>query len=299
MSDRQRSSHRRSDASRQERQGGYGPRRALSTWALFLLLCVLPETALAGSITWERLSDGLAVSVWKPADTCPGVPAMLVADIDPERARFVVHYYAQEGLPHPPTIHEWQQRTNHAVLFNAGLFRENFTYLGLLYKDGSSLGSRRHTSWHGLFVAEPLMTGPTRARVLDLTLDPFDEQQPPYREAAQSLMLLDQNRKIRVRLTGKQAYQTIVAEATNGHIMLLKSLEPVTLYDVAQCLRDALPTVRKAMAMDGGSSSDVLVAESLWQDERQTEGRVSWKSLFGGNTAPHIPLPAVIGISPR
>jgi uncharacterized protein YigE (DUF2233 family) len=224
---------------------------------------------------------------------------MLATDLDPERTRFVVHYYAQEGLSQPLTIEEWQKRTNHDVLFNAGLFRENFSYLGLLYKDGHSLGSRRHPSWQGLLVAEPSLPGLKKARVLDLAAESFDEEQPSYREAAQSLMLLDHTGKIRVRLTGKQAYQTIVAEAHNGHILVLKSLNPVTLYDVAQCLRDALPVVRRAMAMDGGSSSDVLVAESLWPNDEQAGDRISWKRRFAGNVATHIPLPAVIGVSLR
>jgi uncharacterized protein YigE (DUF2233 family) len=224
---------------------------------------------------------------------------MLAVDIDAERTRFSVHYYAQEGLAQPPTIEEWQKRTGHHVLFNAGLFRENFAYLGLLYKDGRSLGSRRHTTWQGLFVAEPSKSGLKNARVLDLASDSFDEQQPPYREAAQALMLLDQTGTIRVRQTGKHAFQTIVAETSNGHILIFKSLDLVTLHDVGQCLKDALPAVRQAMAMDGGSSSDVLVPESLWQGNSQTQDRASWKVLFGGSTVTHIPLPTVIGISSR
>lgn len=259
----------------------------------------MPHLVLAENLLWEQLADGLAVSVWKPGEICPAVPAMLAADIDPERTRFFVHYYAQEGLSQPPTIQEWQKRTNHHLLFNAGLFRENFSYLGLLYKDGRSLGSRRHTSWQGLFVAEPAISGPKRARVLDLASEGFDEQQPLYREAAQSLMLLDQTGKIRVRLTGKHSYQTIVAETHNGHILVFKTVDPVTLYDIGQCLKDTRPEVRQAMAMDGGSSSDVLVSESLWQEHKPAGDRVSWKSWFGSSVVTHIPLPAVIGVSPR
>lgn len=274
-------------------------RYTLGTCCLFLAAAALPGIGLAENLLWERLSDGLAVSVWEPGDSCPEVPAMLATDIDPERVRFSVHYYAQEGLAQPLTIEEWQKRTGHHLLFNAGLFRENFAYLGLLYKDGRSLGSRRHQAWQGLFVAEPATSGLKKAAVLDLASDGFDEQQPPYREAAQALMLLDQAGKIRVRQTGKHAYQTIVAEAGNGHILILKSLQFVTLYDVGECLRDRLPVVRQAMAMDGGSSSDVLVPESLWQGDRHTQDRASWKGLFGGGTVTHIPLPTVIGISPR
>lgn len=102
-----------------------------------------------------------------------------------------------------------------------------------------------------------------------------------------------------MRETGKYAYQTIVAETMAGHILLLKSLGAVRLYDIAQCLKAVLPDVRLAMAMDGGSSSDIRVHESLWQKDRETEDRTSWKSLFAGYTGGHIPLPTVIGAGPR
>jgi uncharacterized protein YigE (DUF2233 family) len=267
----------------------------------FVLLNVvlLPSLCPAQDISWERLSDGLTVAVWKPGDACPTLPTMLVVDMDPERTKFSVHHYAQEGLSEPPKIDEWQRRTGHHVLFNAGLFRENFTYLGLLYKDGRPLGSRRHTSWHGLFVAEPSASGLKKARILDLAAEGFDEDQPRYREAAQALMLLDQSGKIRVRETGKYAYQTIVAEAETGHILIFKSLGAVPLYDIGRCFKDALPAVRQAMAMDGGSSSDVLILESLWDKDLHGQEHASWKSLFGRSTGSHIPLPTVIGASPR
>src|SRR5512147_2156985 len=133
-----------------------------------LAICALPCAGLAETIQWERLADGVAVSVWKPGESCP---SLLSIEIDPDLARFAVHHYAQEKLSQPPTIEEWRRRTGHDVLFNAGLFRENFAYLGLLYKDGRSLGSRRHTTWQGLFVAEPSTSGLKKARVLDLASD--------------------------------------------------------------------------------------------------------------------------------
>lgn len=274
-------------------------RYVLRICGIVLVLLTLPHVSIAESILWERLANGLAVSVWSPGKSCPAVPALLAIDVDPERTRFAVHHYAQEHLSQPPTIEEWHKRTGHAVLFNAGLFRENFSYLGLLYKDGQSLGSRRHATWQGLFVAEPSVSGLKNARVLDLTVEGFDERRPPYREAAQALMLLDHRGNIRVRQTGKRAYQTIVAETGNGHILILKSRDLMTLYDIGQCLRETMPSVRQAMAMDGGSSSDVLVSESLWREAQHTEDRMSWKTLFEGGSVAHIPLPTVIGVSPR
>ena len=266
-----------------------------------LLICglLLPNIGQAESLIWERLSDGLTVSVWKPGETCPTMPTMLVVDLDPERTKFSVHYYAQEGLAEPPKIDEWQKRTGHHVVFNAGLFRENFAYLGLLYKNGRALGSRRHSSWQGLFVAEPSVSGLKKARIIDLTAEQFDESQPHYREAAQALMLLDLSGKIRVRESGKFAYQTIVAESDAGHILLFKSLGAARLYDIGQCFKDVFPSVRQAMAMDGGSSSDIRILDSLWGKQFQIQDHEAWKSLFGGNTGSHIPLPTVIGASPR
>lgn len=274
-----------------------GAKHAVCSFLLGIVL--LPGLSPAQDSSWERLSDGLTVSMWKPGDACPTVPTMLAVDMDPERTKFSVHHYAQEGLSEPPRMDEWQKRTGHHVLFNAGLFRENFSYLGLLYKGGRPLGSRRHTSWQGLFVAEPTVSGLKKARILDLAAESFDEEQPPYREAAQALMLLDLTGKIRVRESGKYAYQTIVAETRSGHILLFKSLGVVSLYDMGRCFKEAFPAVRQAMAMDGGSSSEVRILESLWEKDLHVEEHASWKSLFGGSTGSHIPLPTVIGASPR
>lgn len=256
--------------------------------------------ALAQEPRWELLGPGLAASIWQPDERCPDIDRLLAIKVNPALHRFSVHYFAQEGLLHPPTIDEWQKRTGHGILFNAGLFRENFAYLGLLFKDGKSLGSRRHSTWQGLFVAEPQppLSAP-KAGVLDLASDVFHEETPAYQEAAQSLMLLDRKGTIRVRQTAKRAYQTVVAEDKDGHILILKSLGLVTLHGLGQCLRDAFPSITLAMAMDGGSSSDLLVSESLWKSGEASDTQANWKDLFAGRSTAHIPLPTIIGLSPR
>lgn len=265
----------------------------------FLLCLEGPAPAATPSIGWERLSEGLAIAVWNPSSACQDVPPLVALDIDPARYRFSVHHYRNEPVPDPLDIHEWQARTGHDLVFNAGLFRENFAYLGLLYGNGQPLGSKRHGSWLGLFVAEPTGPGGQAAGILDLAADPFDEQRPPYREAAQSLMLLDRAGRIRVKQTGKQAQQTIVAEQDNGHILVLKTTAATSLHAIGQCLHDIYPGIRQAMAMDGGSSSDLSVNPILLQAAGQTAGAHPWMSLLNAGTTGHIGLPAVIGISPR
>ena len=257
------------------------------------------DSASAQSIAWDRPADGLAIGIWNPPPLCADVPPLVVSDIDPLRYRISVHYFRSEPLPEPPDINEWQRRTGHDLVFNAGLFRENFSYLGLLYGQGKSLGGKRHASWMGLFVAEPTDAGVTRAGILDLSVDPFDEQRPPYGEAAQALMLLDRTGKIRVKQSGKQSQQTIVAELGNGHILIMKTTEVASLHAIGQCLHDAYPQIRQAMAMDGGSSSDLSISPALQQALEKTAGAQPWMGLLNGGPTGHIGLPAVIGISPR
>ena len=239
------------------------------------------------------------MTIWTPQVPCQDVPPFIAIDIDPDRYRFAVHHYQREGLSVPPNIHQWQKQTGHELVFNAGLFREDYSYLGLLYAGGRPLGGKRHAIWMGLFVAEPTTSALRQARVLDLAVDTFDEQQPVYQEAAQSLMLLDRTGKVRVRQTGKRAQQTILAELGNGHILLLKSTDVVSLHAVGQCVRDAFPAVRQAMAMDGGSSSDVALNEVTRQITSKAGGLHPWLPLLGDGSTAHIGLPAVIGSSPR
>ncbi|HEX6825564.1 MAG TPA: hypothetical protein VF077_04540 [Nitrospiraceae bacterium] len=272
--------------------------------ALFLFGVVFfmfsgPSTTTAQTLTEDQLEDGLSISVWDPHTQCPEVAPLVAVEIDPDRYRFTVHYYQEDGFSGPLNIRQWQEQTGHDLVFNAGLFRENYAYLGLLYANGRSLGSKRHATWLGLFVAEPAEDHSRRAQVLDLSFDTFDEQRVPYREVAQSLMLLDRTGKVRVRQTGKRAHQTLVAEQNNGHLLVLKTTEVVSLYAIGECLRKAFPSLRQVMAMDGGSSSDIAVSPSLRQATSRMAGAHSWIPLLEDSMATHIELPAVIGISPR
>ncbi len=245
---------------------------------------------------WDTLQEGLVITIWQPNSACQDVPPLLMVSIDPERFRFAVYQYQDEGLPSPLTIQEWQQHTGMPLLFNAGLFREDFSYLGLLVKGGRLLAGKRHHAWQGLFVAEPVEPGVRKARVLDLAVDPFHEEHPVYREAAQSLMLFDRTGKPRVRVSAKRAYQTVVAEDAEGRILVIRPTDVVSLYGLAQCLRTGIPSLRHAMAMDGGSSSDLLLSSDLI---RRAGGSLPWQPHVDGTATRHIPLPAVIGVAHR
>ena len=278
-------------------------RRLKLLWGCLLTLCLSSgpqaDAAPPAGVPWERLTTGMQVALWSPIESCPQVPSLIMLHIDPERFRFSIYHYRDEGLRAPLSIHDWQQRTDAYVLFNAGLFREDYSYLGVLLKEGRSLGTKKHHSWQGLFAAEPTDGKLRKARVLDLAFDGFTENAPLYREAAQSLMLFDRTGKLRVRDSGKRAFQTVVAEDGDGAILVIKTADVVSLHHLADCLHRQIPSIQQAMAMDGGASSDMIASPDLLHAAQETTSQATWRSLLAGNIGVHIPLPTVIGISPR
>ena len=258
-------------------------------------LIAFPRPVLAQELAWDRLADGLEVAVWTPGEACPQVPTTYILRIDPERFRFAVHHYRAEGLDAPLTLDNWHKRTKALVLFNAGLFMQDFSYIGLLRKDGKSLGGKRHGQWQGLFVAEPLAPNVPKARVLDLKHDVFDDDKPAYQEAAQSLMLLDRRGTPRVRRSGRAAQQTVVGQDREGRVLVIMSKGVTPLWELAVCLRDGVRSLTHAMAMDGGDSSDLLIGSEL----AGTRADAAWQPLVDGKGLSHVPLPTVIGVFPR
>ena len=271
------------------------PARRFRLGLLAVMLSVAPGSASAQEVAWDRLAEGFAVAVWAPGPACKQVPPLYLMKVDPERFRFAVYHYRAEGLPLPPTLPEWHQQTRALALWNAGLFLDDFSYMGLLYENGKPVGGKRHPQWQGLFVAEPVAPGVKQARVLDLKHDAFDDEAPAYREAAQSLMLLDRAGRPRVRRSGKAAQQTVMGEDRAGQVLIVMSKGEVPLWELAVCLRDSFRDITHAMAMDGGDSSDVLIGSEI------AGGRTdaAWQPLVDGKGQSHIPLPAVIGVFPR
>jgi len=269
--------------------------RLIRRWTIVAAMVASTGIAAAQDLDWDRLADGLDVAAWTPGEGCQKVPALYLLRIDPEHFRFEVHHYRAEGLEAPLTLDDWHYRTKAPILFNAGLFLDDFSYLGLLYKDGKSLGGKRHVQWQGLFVAEPLAPNVKKARVLDLRTDSFDDDKPAYHEAAQSLMLLDRQGTPRVRRSGKSAQQTIVGEDREGHILVIMSKGVTPLWELAVCLRDHVRGLTHAMAMDGGDSSDLLIGGELAGSRTDA----AWQPLVDGKGQSHILLPTVIGVFPR
>ena len=62
------------------------------------------STTTAQTLTEDRLGDGLSISVWNPQEQCSDIAPLIAVEIDPNRYRFTVHYYQQDGFSDPLDI---------------------------------------------------------------------------------------------------------------------------------------------------------------------------------------------------
>lgn len=206
----------------------------------------------------------------------------------------VPHHFAAEGFSAPQPIDVWADRLGDPILFNAGQFAEDLSHLGWLKKDGEWIVSHRHAAWQGLLLSGPV-DGAAWARIADL------RQAKPsiverYAHAIQSMMLLDDSNKIRVRDTDKTACRTVVAEDTRGRILILVTEGAVTLADFARWLPKQNLDIVRAMNLDGGIESQLAV--------RTPDLELSFYGQYGtGSTAfegapgtIQYPLPAVVAV---
>jgi hypothetical protein len=93
--------------------------------------------------------------------------------------------------------------------------------------------------------------------VIDLRYTAFDPAANPYRQVAQSLMLLDRFGHIRVRRSPVVSHRTAVAQDKAGRILVIITEGGYTLWEFAGFLSRAGLDLREVMSMDGGSESQL------------------------------------------
>lgn len=212
--------------------------------------------------------------------------------IDPRRYRFMVMNFRNEGASAPLSLWDWMQRTRALAVFNAGQYYPDFSYMGLLVSGGRKIQGKLHRLFQALFLAEPLQEGAQLARILDLAEEEFDPERPGYLEVAQSFMLVDRWRNIRVRRTPNMAVRTVLAEETGGNLLVLLTQGPYTLWELAQEVRDGPFPILKAMSMDGGEEAQLCVRAGDFSYPSPVEAGTQGFSYSRA-------LPTVIALFPR
>lgn len=229
-----------------------------------------------------------------------GPPRLVVIRLNAPMV-LVPHHYAADELAGPIAVEEWARVLGAPIVFNAGQFDNKLQYLGWLKSRGNWLSQVRKSAWMGLLVSEPQGeihgSGPT-TRVVDLEQAPADVA-ARYANVMQSMMLVDESARVRVRHTELAACRTVVAEDTLGRVLVLATEGAATLYDLANWLpRSGLDIVR-AMNLDGGIESQLAIdtpeLKLTLYGQYGTES-----SLFEAHAGMvRYPLPAVVAVQKK
>jgi len=265
------------------------PLRSIAARGLLVLLVLAAwaPSAGAGGVT---LLPGLEFSLLSADETVrSGSGRVAVLTVDPARFSFRV-------LAAPPgaegfTAGAWREKTGAIAVFNAGQYAADRSYLGLLVTDGQPRGRLAH-KLDGLFVAGPKDAGLPRARVIDLRYTAFDPAANPYRQVAQSLMLLDRFGHIRVRRSPRVAHRTAVAQDRSGRILVIITEGRHTLWEFAGFLQKAGLNLLEVMSMDGGSESQLDLKLDGFSYRQYGEPTGSPEIL----PWPSTPLPVAVGV---
>lgn len=226
---------------------------------LWLLPWVAPPALAQGSAppVWQTLGPGLEFALWEnltPSRSGSSQVALLRADPIRYAFRVLAAPKGEEGY----TTGQWREQSGALAVFNAGLYTPEGRHLGYLLQDGKEL-SPMVAQQDGLFLAAPREPDLPAARILDLRYTPFDPRLNPYRQAAQSLMLLDRFGMIRVRRSARVANRTALAIDDKGRILVVVTEGGHTLWELAQALKDSGLGLREVMTMDGGAESQLAL----------------------------------------
>ncbi|KIX15195.1 phosphodiester glycosidase family protein [Dethiosulfatarculus sandiegensis] len=253
-------------------------------------LAFSPGSALAKpDLSWQILRPGLSLSVIQASDTArTGSEDVILLKINPQVLGFRV--LAAPNGERGYDAGDWRKKTGALAVVNAGLFTPEKNYLGLLIKDGRRL-SRLASRPAGLFVAEPDDPSLPKARVLDMQYTALDIEHLPYRQAAQSIMLLDRFGNIRVRRTAHVANRTALAEDSSGNILVIITKGEHTLWEFADYLAKSGLDIREVMCMDGGPEAqlDLKVGDYTLTQYGSPSGSM-------GLPWPSAALPVALGI---
>lgn len=224
-----------------------------------------------------------------------GPPRLVVVRLE-QPADLIPYHYARQNLPAPLTVEDWAQQLKAPVVFNAGQFDDRLQYLGWLKAKGAWVSELRKSAWMGLLVSGP-NDGGVWGRVVDLEVADASIVQR-YDNVVQSMMLVDDGERVRVRKSELAACRTVVAEDKQGRLLVIATEGAVTLYDLARWLPQSGLDVVRAMNLDGGIESQMAIntpeLSLTLYGQYGTESTV----FEAHGQMVRYPLPAVIAVRP-
>lgn len=203
---------------------------------------------------WQTFRPGLEQRVINLLDDAgEWLENITILRLEPDAFRFEVAY--RQG--HPQSLIAWQEETTALLVVNGGFFSEEDAALGLIVSEGQDSGStfREFGGMFGVTADGPFLRS--------LTQEPYRAGEPLL-AALQSFPVLvaDGGLAAVSEEDGQRARRTVVAQDGQGRILFLIAAHGhFTLYQLSHYLATSDLKVDRALNLDGGKSSGLLLAE--------------------------------------
>jgi len=279
--------------------------RRILLWAL-LVACIgffiferwpRPPPALPVPAIARRLTS--IAADWLELDasviTRRGPPVLRVVRFDGP-VEFVPYHYTRAGFAEPQPVGTWADELRAPVVVNAGQFDDKLMHLGWLKAEDIWLSEHLKPQWKALLVSGPHVGAPFSG-IVDL------EQNNPrvvdgYRHAVQSMMLVDDSARVRVRDTDLVANRTVIAQDADGRMLILISQGAVTLADLARFIPTTSLKIVRAMNLDGGIEAQLAIRTPEHNETFYGQYGTGTSVLESAGGEVRLPLPAVIAARP-
>lgn len=203
---------------------------------------------------WQTIRPGLERRVINLVDDAgEWLESITILRLEPDTFRFEVAY--RPG--HPQSLSAWQEETAALLAVNGGFFNEEDAALGLIVSQGQVSGStfQGFGGMFGVTAAGPFLRS--------LTQEPYRPGEPLL-AAVQSFPMLVAPGGLAVvsEEDGQQARRSVVAQDGQDRILFLIAAHGhFTLYQLSRYLVASDLDVDRALNLDGGKSSGLLLAD--------------------------------------
>jgi hypothetical protein len=221
-----------------------------------VLLCAQAPAAPA----WQALEPGLEYALLDgPASGSPGDGKIAAVRIDPARFELRLANASAPGQGELRTAREWAYRTGASAAINASMYQEDYRTSVSLMRSRDHVNQRRLSKDKAVLAFDPLASGISPARIIDLDCDPLDVAGQSYGTLVQSIRLVSCHRRNVWAPSDRRTSTAAIGTDGAGRVLFIHARTPWPVHDLVNRLL-ALPLdLRQAMYVEGGPEAQLYV----------------------------------------
>ena len=267
-----------------------------------------PNTASFFSpMRWTQLASGLKMGE-ATHTISPGMPAssFVILQISPTHYAFSLRMLSETGTPLP--LRQWAKKFNLSAAINASMYlQDNSTSTGYMRNEKHTNNKKVGKNLGAFFVAEPHNPTLPQADIIELATPNYKETLQQYAIVVQNYRFTDNNANLLWKNSGTHS-MAIIGKTSDNKIIFAICTKPLTPQAFYNALMSFVPTLTSSIYVEGGMHAQMAVAIPQVQENHTTAEEhttdiiqlfTGQHTLFPTQQNESIPMPNVIGISPR